>query len=112
MTTKINKYFTTVKLYGTIAVLLLLACSCNTKKTNALQSTVYRTGTGFGYSISVKEKLLIKQDFIPGIQGNTAFCDSLDAVKVSNCVLEKIKQKQMPVVTEDDLAALKIKTKC
>jgi len=112
MTTKINNYYRCIKLYSTIAVLLLLACSCNTKQTNAPQSTVYRAGSGFGYSISIKGKLLIKQDFIPGIEGNTAFCDSLDAVKVSNCVIDKIKHKQMPGITQQELDSLKIKTKC
>lgn len=90
-------------------VLLLAACS---HKKQILQSAVYNTGTGYGYTVTLNNKIVIKQPYIPAYSGNIPFCDSLDAVKVGNLVIDKIEGKQSPTVTKNDLALLKIKTKC
>lgn len=112
MMMKINFKTPHVKLYSTIIVLVVLACACGHKTTPPLQPAVYAVGCGFGYTISNNGKILIKQDAVPGVYGSAAFCDSLDAVKVSNLVVQKIGQKQSPSVTKQDLERLKIKTKC
>jgi len=109
--TKIKRKFTVIKRFGILAITLITVVACH-KKDPALQSNVHRTGNGYGYSITVKNKILIKQDFIPGTEGNNVFCDSLDAAKVANSVLNKLKQKEMPTITPAELKALKIKTKC
>lgn len=111
MMTKIKRKFTVIKRFGILAITLIAIVSCQ-KKDPTLQSSVHRTGNGFGYSIMVKNKILIKQDFIPGTEGNHIFCDSLDAEKVASSVLTKLKQKEMPTITPAELKALKIKTKC
>ncbi|WP_185965497.1 DUF4907 domain-containing protein [Flavobacterium zepuense] len=111
MTTKIKRKFTVIKRFGILAITLIAVVGCQ-KKAAALQSNVHRTGNGYGYSITVKNKILIKQDFIPGTEGNHAFCDSLDAEKVASSVLTKLKQKEMPTITPAELKVLKIKTKC
>ena len=110
MKIKLNKH--NIKFFGTIIVMVVLACSCQNKRTESLQSFVFAAGSGFGYSITLQGKLFIKQQTIPAIEGNMPFCDSLDAVKVSTLVVQKIKAKQAPTITKQDLATLKIKTKC
>jgi len=112
MMTKTKLNTRSIKLYSTIIVMVVLACSCQNKKTGNLQPMVFAVGGGFGYSISLHGKLLIKQEAIPAIDGNMPFCDSLDAVKVSALVVQKLKVKQSPAVTREELATLKIKIKC
>ena len=101
-----------IKLYSTIIIIVVLACSCQDKKTESLQPLVFAAGSGFGYSISIHGKVVIKQVTIPAIEGNMPFCDSLDAAKVSTLVVQKIKAKHAPTVTKQDLKNLKVKTKC
>jgi len=110
MTTKIN--FSSIKKFSTIVLLIVLAISCRHKETNKPQPAVFAAGGGFGYTISIHDKILIKQETIPAVDGAAAFCDSLDAVKVSNLVVQKISKKQSPTITKQDLAALKIRIKC
>lgn len=111
MMTKIKHTFTVIKRFGILATTLIAVVACS-KRDRDLQSSVHRTANGFGYSITLKDRTLIKQDFIPGTEGNHVFCDSLDAAKVANSVLNKLIQKEMPTITTAELEVLKIKTKC
>lgn len=111
MTTKIN-ILTFVKLIGIIGVIAVLTASCHHEGKEALKTKIFKTGNGYGYAIGTAKDTLIKQPFIPAISGNTPFCDSLDALKVSRLVIERIKKEKSPVITKEDLASLNIKTKC
>jgi len=111
MMTKIKSIIPATKLYSTIIIIIVLLASCSHKK-HTLQSTVYKTGNGYGYTISMHNKVVIKQPYIPAYSGNIPFCDSLDAANVGNLIVNKIEHKQSPTVTKNDLALLKIKTKC
>lgn len=112
MMTKISNNFATVKLYSAMVLIVVLACSCRHKKNHSLQADVFAAGGGFGYIISQQGKILIKQENIPAVYGTIPFCDSIDAIKVGNLVVQKIENKQSPAITTQDLARLKIKTKC
>ncbi|NDI99899.1 DUF4907 domain-containing protein [Flavobacterium sp. LaA7.5] len=101
-----------MKFYYKIMLILLLICSCNTKKEKGLQSAVYPVENGYGYKITYNNKILINQAYIPGIEGNKVFCDSIDAVKTANFVRKLIENKKSPTITKADLTALNIKTKC
>jgi len=100
------------KRYSRILLVVLLAVSCRHQRTDDLKSAAFHTNGGFGYTISIHGKTVIKQPFIPAIQGNIPFCDSTDALNTANFVIGKIKKEQSPTVTQANLAALKIKTKC
>jgi hypothetical protein len=93
-----------------LAVALLTAC--HHKKRQALTGEVYKSGSGYGYKILVQGKTLINQPYIPVVPGETPFCDSLDAAKTCNRVIDNIKHKKSPSVTREDLAVLTIKTNC
>jgi hypothetical protein len=91
---------------------VLLLCSCSTHKDADIRGEVYKSDNGYGYYIFAKNKLLVKQDFIPALQGEKKFCDSTDAAKVSRLVIHKINSKKMPAITIKELDSLNIKTKC
>ena len=73
---------------------------------------VYEINNGYGYSISYNDKLLIKQDLIPAIQNNQAFCNFDDAQKVADLVKEKLKRKENPKISLIELKQLNIQLIC
>lgn len=77
-----------------------------------LQGATYPVGNGFGYKITVNGKLYINQKSIPALGSSRQFCDSIDARKVCNKVIEKMAAGKTPFVTPAELKQLNIKTKC
>jgi len=94
-----------------LLLVFIILTSCKERE-EILTSKVYKIKNGYGYKIIMKDKVIIKQNCIPAIQGNIPFCDSLDALKVSQIVIKKIKRKKMPSIQAEDLMKLKIKIKC
>ena len=92
-------------------LIFVILTSCKQQEESVV-AEVYKLKEGYGYKIVLQDKVLINQDCIPVIEGNAPFCDSLDAVKVSKRVIEKIKNKEMPTIHRTDLTMLKIKAKC
>lgn len=81
------------------------------KKDN-LTTLVYKTETGFGYSISYNSKVLIKQDYIPTIQKNKSFCNGIDAQNVAYLVKEKLSKNENPQISLQELHKLNIQVNC
>ena len=67
-----------------------------------------QTNTGWGYDIYVKNKLFITQDIIPSIAGNKAFKTEIDAKKIGELMVLKMKQNQTPNITEQELDSCNI----
>jgi hypothetical protein len=63
----------------------------------------YRAGDGWGYSIVIKGKEVIKQPFIPAVGGRKPFETRRDAAKTGRMVLKKIQQGQQPTLTVEEL---------
>ncbi len=64
----------------------------------------------YGYEIIVDKKVLIRQITIPGLPGNRGFKTKVDAGKVANLVIKKLKQGLMPPTVEKfEMDKLKIK---
>lgn len=108
---KIDKRNKTI-LLGAIAaiflvIVVLLYHITTTQKT--LYSEVYNVGNGYGYYIKTYDKILIKQSFIPAIQGEKSFVTEKDAQKVANLVMVKITENESPVVTVNELNNLNIR---
>lgn len=78
-------------------------------KKEVLKTETFKTNSGWGYSISYQEKIIIKQSIIPVINDNKSFSTEEDALKTANLVVEKLKQNLSPTVTENELILLKIK---
>lgn len=64
----------------------------------------------WGYQITRDSKLLISQFQIPAVAGERYFQDSIDARKVGELVIKRIKESNtFPSITLDDLHKLQIK---
>lgn len=124
MRTKINCFLFLGRILGsgpffrenfmrTLTFLTLALCylSCN-RQTDDISTKVYATQNGFGYDLEIRGKTAIRQITIPAIAGNAAFCDSLDAVKVSDLVKRKLSRRENPSVSKREIDSLKIRTKC
>jgi hypothetical protein len=73
-----------------------------------LDSKTFAVQGGFGYQIQVKDKIIIKQEYIPAVQGEIPFNSERDAQLVSKLVINKLLKKEDPVVTLNDLEKLNI----
>jgi hypothetical protein len=74
-----------------------------------LHAESVKTASGWGYTISYKDKILIKQTIIPVISEVKSFSSEDDALKVAGLVVKKLHQNKSPSVTKNDLILLKIK---
>lgn len=95
----------------TVALFSLAYLSCQ-RKPDDISTEVYATDKGYAYRIYLHGKTAIQQETVPGLPGARAFCDSLDAQKVSRLVKSKIEKRQNPAVTAAEIDSLKIGTKC
>jgi len=87
---------------------LFLFISCN--RTESLNVQSLKTSTGWGYTITKDDKIIIKQTVIPVISDNKSFKTEDEALKVGNLVLQKLQHDLSPTVTKKDLFLLAIKT--
>lgn len=108
MTTKIKQFFWTNIQKNLLLFVILLSFAACTKK-EVLTTAVFKTNSGWGYTIAYKEKVLIKQSVIPVITDNKSFETENDALKVADFVKQKLKKNLSPTVTKNDLILLKIK---
>lgn len=89
-------------------ILLFLQFTACSKK-EILQAESMKTASGWGYTISYKDKILIKQTIIPVISETKSFSSEDDALKVADLVIKKLSHNTSPSVTKNDLILLKIK---
>lgn len=84
----------------------------NVKQTEnqSLYTEVFKQDNGFGYQILTNNKILIKQNFIPAIQGEHPFKSKEEAVLVAELVKKQLLENKSPIVSTDDLSNLKIDT--
>lgn len=90
-----------------LLVCLFLFISC--KKNENLNLASLKTQNGWGYVITLKEKIIIKQTVIPVISENKSFKTEEEALKVGQLVLDKLNSNLSPTVTKKDLLLLSIK---
>ena len=82
-----------------------MACS----KKEIFQTESIKTASGWGYTISYKDRIIIRQTIIPVINETKSFSSENDALKVAGLVVKKLNQNTSPSVTKNDLILLKIK---
>jgi uncharacterized lipoprotein YehR (DUF1307 family) len=88
-------------------VFFLQLTACTKKETLHVESI--KTKSGWGYTISYKDRILIKQTIIPAISDTKSFSSEDDALKVADLVVKKLNKNTSPSVTKNDLILLKIK---
>jgi len=96
----------------------LFSCSSNSQKKTKPDDTslktrvlveTFRSNEGWGYEIKVDGKTKIKQEFIPAIQGNLPFDSEMEARRIGELVVAKMKRYSLPTITKHDLDSLQIK---
>ncbi|MCF8715289.1 DUF4907 domain-containing protein [Joostella atrarenae] len=87
-------------------VLLSLLYSCNKKE--PITSEVIEVDGGFGYEVSYKNRVLIKQEYIPAISFRKAFATKEDAAKIAEVVKGKLMKKQKPIINKEEIDSLHI----
>ena len=85
--------------------LSLIACN---KKNKQLGIKIIKQPAGYGYQIIKNKKIVINQPYIPAVQGEQVFKDSLQALKTANLVLRKIGNSSFPRISLDELDSMKI----
>lgn len=68
----------------------------------------FKQDSGWGYDISVGATFHIHQDRIPIIPGNKMFISEDEALRTGRLIVEKIKKKERPDVSIEELNALGI----
>lgn len=68
-----------------------------------VQVAAIKVPGGYGYDVIVDGKRFIHQNFIPAIPGNRAFQSEADAIKVGTAVVQKIKKREIPSITKEEL---------
>lgn len=95
-----------IKKWGVLLFFGLMLAACQDQKQTVVEVT--QQTTGFGYQISRQEKVLINQPFIPAVQGQQTFKDSLQALKTAQLVVKKIERNVFPQVSLHELDSMKI----
>ncbi|MHC0442145.1 DUF4907 domain-containing protein [Flavobacterium sp. 3-210] len=109
MTINTKKQFFWSKIQKNLLFILfaLQFTACTKKETFKIDS--FQTKTGWGYTISNKDKILIKQSIIPVINNTKSFSTKEEALKTAELVVSKLDQNMSPTLTKNDLILLKIK---
>jgi hypothetical protein len=63
----------------------------------------YKLGSGWGYRIVLKDKVIVEQPFIPRLSGKKEFPSRKSASETGELMLERLKNHQQPVFSVDDL---------
>ena len=99
-----------IKKISSYIVGVILFMSCVKKENYTVQ--IFPINSGYGYSIKVNDKIIIKQKYIPAIATIQEFCTAKEAKKVANLVLTKLKRKQNPSISLLELRKIKIDKNC
>ncbi|WP_035651561.1 DUF4907 domain-containing protein [Flavobacterium sp. ASV13] len=109
MTINTKKQFFWSKIQKNLLFILFALQFTACAKKEAFKIDSFPTKTGWGYTISNKNKILIKQSIIPVISDTKSFSTEDEALKTAELVVSKLDQNMSPTVTKNDLILLKIK---
>ncbi len=73
-----------------------------------LHAQTFLVGNGYGYEIALKDKVLIRQEYIPILEGKKPFATASDAKRTADKVISKLMKKESPILSEKELKELKI----
>ncbi|MCE5345480.1 MAG: DUF4907 domain-containing protein [Bacteroidales bacterium] len=100
---------TTRKILPSIALLLIIAVATTiffSNRYSHYKVEVYKSEQGWGYDILINKKTVIHQPYMPSVSGKVAFESKYAAKKTGNLVVKKIKKKQLPTITTDELNSI------
>lgn len=107
-----------IKYYLFIAALFLLSPSCTRHNERNRSGTygadtpyhvdVFRTGSGWGYTVRINNKPYIRQSILPSVEGSIPIRSKAMAIKLGNAVLAKMSHQESPAITRKELEVLGI----
>ena len=109
MTINTKKQFFWSKIQKNLLFILFVLQFTARAKKEAFKIASFQTKIGWGYTISNKDKILIKQSIIPVISDIKSFSTEKEALKTAELVVSKLDQNMSPTLTKNDLILLKIK---
>ena len=71
--------------------------------TQSYHLKTFKVNNGWGYTILKNDKVIIKQDIIPGIPVKKPFTTEKDAEIVGELMVEKLKNKKIPSISYKEL---------
>ena len=98
-----------------LCLISLILCACSEIRTETPPYEVLvvaHDSGGYGYEIWMSKQRLIKQEFIPVINYQNAFCNEADAKAVGTLVVERLKTRRNPSITKTDLQELEVQLTC
>ncbi|SNR38850.1 protein of unknown function [Maribacter sedimenticola] len=75
---------------------------------HAMYGEVVELNGGFGYKIMRGKRVLIVQEYIPGIAGKQPFATKEQAIAVAHLVVSKLNTGKSPIVLPSELEKFKI----
>jgi hypothetical protein len=95
-------------LFILIASLLAYIIIQNSSEDHGVKVEPYKVSDGWGYQIKVNDKVFIDQPFIPVITRNKPFPSRRTASKAGKIVKQKLINRKMPSLTEEDFKMIGI----
>ena len=80
--------------------------SCQPKQ--KIKVDAFEVENGWGYQLSLGDKVFIHQPFIPAVSGQQAFVSKAEALKTGNFVLQKMRNHEPPAISVHELDSLRI----
>ena len=68
--------------------------------------SLFKSGDGWGYDISKKDKIYIHQPYMPVVEGQVPFQDKRSARKTGRLVIKKIRNHKSPAITKEELESV------
>ncbi|HEX2968635.1 MAG TPA: DUF4907 domain-containing protein [Bacteroidales bacterium] len=97
------------KIYYLTAIILAVTLLLTFSGRDEYSLKTFRSDNGWGYSISKADRTIIKQPFIPALEGKRPFYSKHDARITGNLVLQRLKAKADFTLSHEDLLKAGIK---
>ncbi len=92
-----------IAIFFVLIITSILVVKLGSTSTSGYKLEAFKVDNGWGYTILKKEKVIIRQDIIPGIQVKKPFATKKDAKIVGELMIEKLKNKEIPTITYKEL---------
>lgn len=100
MTRKIKRFFIPTLLSSLTALLFVVFFTGR----DETRLRTFRSEGGWGYTVTIRERMVIRQPFIPAIEGRKPFDTRNDARKAGKMVMQKISAGEIPSISAEELS--------
>jgi len=103
MTKTRKKILIVLALFLTVAAIIAAAFI---RRGHSYDVKLFRTGNGWGYDVLKDGETLIHQPYIPAIEGEVPFSSEEEAGRTARIVVKKLRKKQIPSVSREEMEKL------